>query len=91
MLAETQYGRILALYRTGELRKAEQALHSALEQLPKVAEYLIKARVAQPELSDFGIQFGGDDQAWFYRDEMRETWKKTSGCLEWLKKTTKNR
>jgi len=90
MLAETQYGRILALYRTGELSKAEQALHSTLEQLPKVAEYLIKARVAQPELSDFGIQYGGDDQAWFYRDEMRETWKQTSEALEWLKKQLKN-
>jgi len=90
MLAETQYGRVLALYRCGELHKAEQTLHSTLKQLPKVADYLVKARIAQPQLSDFSIQFGGDDQAWFYREEMRETWKQTSGALEWLKKQLKS-
>jgi len=90
MLAETSYGLVLALYRSGELQKAEQALHNAFERLPKVADYLIKARIAQPQLSDFGIQFNGDDQAWFYRDEMRETWKKTEGCLTWLKKQLKS-
>lgn len=91
MLAETSYGLILALYRLGDLERAEQALQVVLEKLPRVAEYLIKARVTQPELSDYGISFGGEDQAWFYREEMRETWKRSKGCLEWLKKQLKSR
>jgi len=86
MLAETRYGKVLALYRLGDLDAAEQALQSALDTLPLVAEYLIKARVAQPKLNDYGISYGGKDQAWFYRDEMRETWKQAEGGLAWLKK-----
>jgi len=86
MLAETRYGKVLALYRLGDLDAAEQALQSALDALPLVAEYLIKTRVAQPKLNDYGISYGGKDQAWFYRDEMRETWKQAEGGLAWLKK-----
>jgi len=86
MLAETRYGKVLAHYRLGDLASAEKILQSTLIDLPLVAKYLVKTRVAQPELSDFGISYGGEDQAWFYRDEMRETWKQTEGCLAWLKK-----
>jgi len=86
MLAETGYGSVLAHYRLGDLEAAEQALQQSLEHLPLIAQYLIKARVAQPELSDFGIRYGGEDQAWFYRDEMRDTWVQAKGSLGWLKK-----
>ncbi len=86
MLAETRYGQVLAHYRLGDLQAAEQALPDVLNALPLVAEYLIKTRVAQPELSEYGISYGGKDQAWFYREEMRETWKQAKGSLAWLKK-----
>ena len=89
MLAETRYGLVLALYRLGDLQGAELALQDALAELPRVAEYLIKARVAQPELSEYGISHGGEDQAWFYREEMRGSWKQTEGGLAWLKKQLK--
>lgn len=89
MLAETRYGCVLAHYRLGDFQAAEQTLQATLSELPLVAQYLVKARVAQPELSDYGISYGGKDQAWFYREEMRETWKQTEGCLAWLKKQLK--
>jgi len=36
-----------------------------------------------------GVTFGGDDQAWIYRDEMRGVWLKTPGAIDWLKRTAK--
>lgn len=86
MLAEITYGRILAQYRLDHLQDAEQSIKVAIEQLPKVAEYLIKTRVAKPEINDFGFNYGGEDQAWLYRQDMREAWKQTPGCLDWLGK-----
>ena len=90
MLAETRYGLVLALYKLGDLQAASLALQAAIIAMPLVAEYLIKPRVTQPKLSEYGISYGGKDQAWFYREEMRETWKQTKGCIEWLKKQLKN-
>lgn len=86
MMADINYGRVLAQYRLGDLAVAEQSLRQAIKELPLVAEYLIKGRIAKPELSEYGIQPGGEDQAWLYRDEMRDVWKQTKGCLDWLEK-----
>jgi hypothetical protein len=38
-----------------------------------------------------GVQFGGDDQAWLYRDEMRDVWLETAGAIDWLKQAAKRR
>lgn len=38
-----------------------------------------------------GIAVGGPDEAWLYRDEMRDTWKDTKGAMNWLKKNVGNR
>lgn len=86
MLAETRYGHVLALYRLGDLAGAAQLLRDATEHLPLVKEYLLRKRVAKPKLSDHGVRVGGEDQAWLYREEMRDCWAETSGCLEWLRK-----
>ncbi|MCS3904516.1 tetratricopeptide (TPR) repeat protein [Methylohalomonas lacus] len=80
------YGRALALYRLGRLYEADAALQVATQRVPKVVDYLCRKRIREPELSSFGIQVGGDDQAWYYRLEMRETWAQTAGALAWLKK-----
>jgi hypothetical protein len=39
----------------------------------------------------FGVRIGGDDQAWLYREEMRDVWDATSDALEWLRKASKRR
>ena len=36
-----------------------------------------------------GVKYGGDDQAWYYREEMRDVWLQTPGVLEWLKNAEK--
>lgn len=85
MMAETRYGKTLALYRLGHLDKAKNSLLQAHEALPLVADYLIKSRVKKPRIDEYGYTYGGADQAWLYRDDMRETWRASAGAIKWLK------
>jgi len=85
-MAEIMYGRILALYRRNELSKAESELLEAKKYLPKIIEYLVRKRIKKPKLDPHGFILGGDDQAWLYREAMRDVWQTTPGALEWLSK-----
>jgi hypothetical protein len=82
---ETRFGAVLALVRMQRMPEAERALHTAHSDLPKTAQYLLPARIRRPKLQQGTIEVGGDDQAWFYRDEMRSVWQQTPGALEWLR------
>lgn len=84
MLAEIAYGRALALFLLGRRDEADAALKRAAEQLPKVLTALRRARMQKPAISAHGITFGGDDQAWIYRHEMRDVWLKIPGVQQWL-------
>ena len=87
--AETTYGRVLALYRLNRKSEAEHALLAALENLPKVATHLMRERVKKPKLERHGFTYGSDDQAWLYREEMRDVWKAIPGLIDWMKKVEK--
>lgn len=80
------FGKVLALYRLGELPRAAVALKAATKQCPQIVKFLLPARKAQPKPSPYGIQIGGDDEAWRYRDEMREVWQSVPGAMAWLKR-----
>jgi tetratricopeptide (TPR) repeat protein len=82
---ETRFGAVLALLRMKRLTDAERALHTARADLPKTAQYLLPSRIRRPKLTQGRVRVGGDDQAWFYRDEMRGVWQQTPGALEWLR------
>ena len=82
---ETRFGAVLALVRLQRMQEAERALRTARSDLPKTAQYLLPARIRRPKLQQGTIEVGGDDQAWFYRDEMRSVWQQTPGALEWLR------
>lgn len=86
---EIPYGKVLALYRLQRPEEAQAALGAALEDLPKVAHYLTAKRVRKPKLDPMGVTFGGDDQAWLYRAEMRDLWLETPGAIDWLKQAVK--
>lgn len=89
-LAETRYGRVLALVRLNRLHDAEQALAGAYQALPKVLTYLVASQRKQPRLDPHGTTtIGGADQAWYYRDEMRDTFLATPGALKWMDNTRK--
>jgi tetratricopeptide (TPR) repeat protein len=89
IFAETRYGLVLALYRLKHAKDAQDAAEKAIAELPLVAQHLVRSRVNRPEISPHGITLGGKDQAWLYREEMREEWKKTHGALAWLAKIMK--
>ena len=89
MFAETRYGAALALYRLGRLDEAEARLGGALAALPLVPKYLLRDRVARPKSGEHGMEIGGKEQAWDYRDGMREVWAESEGALEWLGQRTK--
>ena len=84
MHAELAYGRVLALYRLGRRDEAATALGEARRYLPLVPDYLLRKRVAIPEIDEFRTQIGGPDQAWLYRQDMRELWLATDGMRRWL-------
>ena len=89
VLVDTRYGLLLALYRLGRYNTAQQYAEQVVEAFPLVARYLVRARVKRPKLSEHGIRIGGEDQAWVYREAMRDVWQQTPGALEWLKKIMK--
>ena len=86
---EVTYGKILVLYRLGRKKDAVEELGHALESLGKIPRYLTAKRVRKPKLHPDTVQFGGDDQAWLYREAMRDVWSQTPGALEWLKTAEK--
>ncbi len=81
------FGNILALYRLGRSEEALNALTDTNKSSPKIAKWLLPLRKAEPKTTlDYGIQVGGDEEAWLYREDMRDIWDSTPGAMAWLKK-----
>ena len=88
LLADLAYGEVLALYRLGEQERARAALRTAVDRLPRIPRYLTRKRIKRPRLSPAGVTPGGEDQAWMYREAMRDVWEAEPGILRWLKRVT---
>ncbi|MFQ5488391.1 MAG: hypothetical protein ACE5ET_08130, partial [Gammaproteobacteria bacterium] len=82
MHVELPLGAALAHYRRGEHEQARQA--HALN--PHVIRMLIVQRARKPKLDERGITLGGKDQAWIYREAMRDCWRQVPGALDWLQR-----
>ena len=67
--------------------EAQERLDHAIGSLPKCPRYLLRERVHKPKLHADGIRIGGDDQAWLYRESMRDVWKSTPNALAWLRRS----
>jgi tetratricopeptide (TPR) repeat protein len=87
---ELPYGQALALYRLNRREEAEAALCAALKHLPKVCRYLVSERIRKPKVDPYGVRISGEDQAWLYREEMRDVWAATPGALDGLKKAERH-
>jgi tetratricopeptide (TPR) repeat protein len=85
---DVAYGEVLALFRLARHEEAQGALDEALQALPKVPRFLTSEKVRKPKMDRFGVTVGGNDQAWLYREEMRDVWDATPGALEWLRKAS---
>jgi tetratricopeptide (TPR) repeat protein len=86
LLADLAYGEVLALYRLGQQERAAQVLSRAVDRLPRIPRFLLRKRIKRPLLDDAGFTPGGDDQAWLYREAMRDVWEAEPGLLHWMKK-----
>jgi hypothetical protein len=47
---------------------------------------LVEDDVAEPRMREGWITVGGEDEAWLYRQAMRETWQATPDALEHLRR-----
>jgi len=89
MFPEIVLGRVLALFRLKDLTSAARELHKSMKYHKTSVQFLWRARVKKPDLHEYGVSLGGEDQAWLYREEMRDVWKAEPGALDWLKKEAK--
>ncbi|MCY3989168.1 MAG: SEC-C domain-containing protein [Gammaproteobacteria bacterium] len=87
MFAELRYGLVLALFRTGRKSAASAAARRAVEDLPEVRRYLMRERARQPRIDPHGFALGSKEQAWLYRDEMREVWVEEPEALALIRRT----
>jgi tetratricopeptide (TPR) repeat protein len=89
MMVDTRYGEVLASYRLGRMEDAEGLLREFHDERPKIAGALWKKRIKKPAVESHGVMLGGDDEAWFYREDMRDEWLATPGALDWVRKITR--
>jgi len=91
-MAETIYGRVLALVALKRNTKAEKAFRQAVAALPLVAAEIIKVRHPRPRNMDEGRYIvGGADQAWYYWREMGKYWEEVPGAIDFIRVGLKGR
>ncbi len=91
-MAETIYGRVLALVALKQLVKAEKAFRQAVAVLPLVAAEIVKARHPRPRNMEEGrYTVGGADQAWYYWREAGKYWEEVPGAIEFVREGLKGR
>lgn len=81
-LAELTLTQVLALYCAGRLPQAEAALRRAAADHRRAVKTLLADRVRRPKGGGFGIEFGGAEEAWLYREAHRALWQE-HGALAW--------
>ena len=86
-MADTLYGRVLALYRTGKEREASEALYEAIKYLPIVATELLKKQ-HKPLYGDIQgrVTWGEADEAFDYWDRTCKYWVEDPSTLEFVRK-----
>jgi tetratricopeptide (TPR) repeat protein len=90
ILADTNYGKVLALLKLNKRQRAQTALKKAYKHLPMVAEELIKTRHRRPKSKMEGyVTIGGKDQAYEYWDTNKEYWNNTPGAIEFIRQYIK--
>jgi hypothetical protein len=60
-------------------------MRAAAKDRPRVARALLAAEMPRPESDPYGVAVGGEEEAWLYREDMRETWQATPDALEFLR------
>lgn len=87
MFAELPYGRVLALVRLGRMQGATVAAQLAVDRLPEVRRYLMRERAAKPRMNPYGVALGSKEQAWIYREDMRDLWLSEPEAMALIRRT----
>jgi tetratricopeptide (TPR) repeat protein len=91
-LVDILYGRVLAYYCIENMDRAGESLSQAIDMRPKVVRAIIAKTMRKPKNISYGyITAGGDDEAYAYRTENRNLWKRTKGAIEWLETRLKEK
>ena len=83
-LVDLTYGKALALWRLGRQAEAAEALRAAVADSPRVRRALLAPAMEQPECGAYGVEVGGEEEAWLYREEMRKAWLEAPGAIDLL-------
>lgn len=83
-LAAMRYNRALALFALGRKGEALAALTEAARHYPKLLKTLLAEHPGPAKPDRFGVQVGGDYEAWLYREAVREAWRRY-GALDWAR------
>ncbi len=84
-MVQIAFGKVLAHARLGQVKAAEAAFREAHARLPKVLPFLKAARRKPPkDLTPGMVRIGGEDQAWYYREEMRWSFAREPGLFAFL-------
>jgi tetratricopeptide (TPR) repeat protein len=86
--AAMRYNRALALYAAKRGGEALAALRDAAVEYPKPLAWLLKPIVKRPRGGRFGIEVGGDEEAWDYREDTLPLWRRF-GALNWARGAAK--
>ena len=87
MLGAMMYGRVLALFLLGRRGDALAALARAQERAPRIAKMLLAKNPRMPKLQTGLMRIGGEDEAWYYRQDWRGVWE-SAGALDWLRQVS---
>jgi hypothetical protein len=89
-LAAMRYGRALALHALDKPAASLGALHEAAQAFPRTLDWLLKATAKPPRPGRYGIEVGGDEEAWLYREEWLPLWQRL-GALDWARRYARSR
>lgn len=82
-LAAINYSKVVLLYKTNEIKEAENALRRAYRKNPFVIQYITKQKKVPSSLPRV-IKFGSEEEAMKYASLALEVWN-DSKMIEWIK------
>ncbi len=87
-LAAIHYSKVVLLYKTNEIKEAEQALRRAYKKNPYVIPYILKQKRVSSTLPHI-IRFGSEEEAMKYASLALDVWN-DSEMLKWVKEKKKD-
>lgn len=89
MLCALPLNHVLALYVDRREDEALRRLAAIADRFPVAIDMLLADSPVPPELSDYGVRIGGEDEAWYYRESALVLWREC-GALEWLRRSMRD-